>query len=702
MGQIKGAGDKFKPVKGLVTEANEGNFPQEAAYDLRNVEVDKTGRTLRRLGLDAEEGAGSVIAGFTEGQKSTGTYSTYLWKALTQEGDVDIRIIQTGNLVTFLFDTIPLGGQTALLQLNLTEAPFTLRRDIESPCQYAYGAGFVIITNADCEPFVVKDVGPETVSLEASVLNLEIRARKLLSPYDTGPNYGETLSYEELFNLRNSGWPWQATVAENEEGTSVTKNKDPLVHFFDKLGYYPTHSMLYHSLKLGAAKEPFAIGAFSPWEAAKINFGKTTPPLGRYIHSAYSFNAPALLDGDPDIVTTASSPVRDLISGAPLASSELGWNIYDRPSCCGFLNGHAIYGDIDQNRKARILVSQIAKDVESLARCHQDADPTADEINDLIATDGIVLNPVGMGRPIAMRETSKGLIIFCSNGAWVLRGTAGAFSAIDFELVKIDEFKFNSPQSVQVVGDAVFFATESGIQVIAPNDFGELKVSDLTEQTIKSLYIAFGEDRINRMIACYVKEENYVYWLVPEKNTGDAYYILILNLELGGFFIYEIESDGNRPALHLPMAGTSTTRVLADVQVTDDSGVGVTEEDGVTPVTSEELVVTRDKEQLVLLASYSPAGSLVNFAASFNDLSFWDWSSLDGYAHDYAENCYIEFAYDYPQSIPNYSRVQCRMPSIATSVPLRARFASGLLQGRYCHVEGRGNRANSHFHQPTL
>jgi len=640
MAQRRGNLDRFAPVKGLITEASESNFPQDAAYDIDNMNINKTGLTERRLGLDVEAEAIPVLPNFTLNDKEKGIFSTYKWKTIANGVEVILRVLQYGSTIRIIEDTTPLSNGFEYVDIDLTDSGYSIGRDINSVCQYASSAGFLLICNTDSNPVVVENEGVtgETLVLTPSPLDLMIRTRELLEDTDV-PITGD-LTPEREFNLRNAGWPDTATNALNQSGTEI-ETGDPLVHYEEIRGSWPVNSVLYNAMKLSTAAEVVGVGSFSAWEDLKVNFGNTSPPLGRFIHSAFSFNSELILENG--------------LAVDNIAEGTVSWDITTRPSACGFLNGHAFYGDVDNEGKARILVSQLAQSVASLAQCYQDADPTAAEINDLLATDGFVMRPTGMAKPVAFRETSKGLIILASNGVWRISGVAGPFSATNFEISKLGELSFNSPNSVAVVDDVVFFCGDKGIYAVDSNQFGELQLTNLTDSTIRTLYLDYGTDAINRMAAAYIASENYIYWTVPAEqdgfgnNAGSAYDVLVLNLELGGFFKYSFSSEEGRPALHLPLDLSNRVEETVFEPVTINGGTEQVTIPGGELVTIDKLKVTNNRDTLGFVMSYDNGTGEEAFVAVMQDDSFTDWQSL-GAPYTYSYSSFIEFATLYPES----------------------------------------------------
>jgi hypothetical protein len=69
------------------------------------------------------------------------------------------------------------------------------------------------------------------------------------------------------------------------------------------------------------------------------------------------------------------------------------------------------------------------------------------------------------------------------------------------------------------------------------------------------------------------------------------------------------------------------------------------------PVTIDAVDISRTREEVLFLTAYTPSGgSVTTYAAMFNSASRHDWWSLgDAFKYDYP--AFIEFAYNYPQSM---------------------------------------------------
>lgn len=86
-----------KFLRGLITEANPLEFPEDASLDELNFDMDITGRRFRRLGMDKE--AGGIV--FPTAMRWTDLdameYNTFLWEQVSGEPGLDFVAIQVGN-----------------------------------------------------------------------------------------------------------------------------------------------------------------------------------------------------------------------------------------------------------------------------------------------------------------------------------------------------------------------------------------------------------------------------------------------------------------------------------------------------------------------------------------------------------------------------------------------------------------------------
>ena len=298
MGRRKGNNDVgFKKWKGIVTEQNIGQYEAEAAIDADNVEFLKDGTVQRRLGFEREAG-GTILATLTANERSTAAFSEYLWEDINGIPGLNIRALQIGSTIKLLDDTYPVSQAALFASINLDDFA-VVDGDAAGtyPCQFASGAGVMVIVNRGIEPIRV------TVSNKAYPPAVVVQQQPVLIRWDRleGTHSASELGNAQLtagieFDLRNTGWPFRADCSADQDGRSATIIKtDPAAYYKAKIGVWPKPSILYQALRLGNAIEPAPLGSFSPWEVDKLHVGNTIPPKGHYTTPAWSFDSRALM-----------------------------------------------------------------------------------------------------------------------------------------------------------------------------------------------------------------------------------------------------------------------------------------------------------------------------------------------------------------------------------------------------------------------
>lgn len=301
MSQRRGNSDiGFRKWKGIITEQNIGQYEAEAAIDADNVEFLKDGTVQRRLGFE-QETDGSVLEAMTTAQRSGAAFSHFLWEDINGIPGLNIRAIQIGGTIRLLADTYPVSTAALLESINLdTFASGSVTATETEPCQYAAGAGVMIIVARGIEPIKVtvsnREWPPLPVIQQQEVLVRWDRLEGEVDPNAIGP---VSLTHGQEFDLRNSGWPFQADCSADKDGESATVIKtDPAAYFKSKIGRWPKVSILYSAMRLAHAIEPAPLGSFAPWEVDKMHFGNTIPPKGHYITPAWEFDSRSLMEAE--------------------------------------------------------------------------------------------------------------------------------------------------------------------------------------------------------------------------------------------------------------------------------------------------------------------------------------------------------------------------------------------------------------------
>lgn len=179
-----------------------------------------------------------------------------------------------------------------------------------------------------------------------------------------------------------------------------------------------------------------------------------------------------------------------------------------RPSTGTFYQGRVWYSGINASQLAQgdapyttwtenIYFSQIIESPSNFGRCYQANDPTSQNLNSLLSSDGGVIQIQGCGAIYKLFPLRFGLLVFAANGVWFISGSSGVgFTADDFAITKISSIETISGTSfLEMQGYPMFWNQEGIYQVIPSAQPGsahspdiQLDVKNLTIGTILSYY----------------------------------------------------------------------------------------------------------------------------------------------------------------------------------------------------------------------
>jgi hypothetical protein len=310
-----------------------------------------------------------------------------------------------------------------------------------------------------------------------------------------------------------------------------------------------------------------------------------------------------------------------------------------RPSVLGFYAGRAWFAGIpDHQYTGDVFFSPVLTDLTKIGNCYQEYDPTAEDLNALLATDGGKIHIADLGTVYDAKAIGQDYVLFSSNGVWAISGgdARGNFKADDFSIRKITDQGTIARDSVVVAEGAAFWWGEGGIWSMSGSQVDEsLTVNRITRETIQSFYDDI--DAPNRAYARghYDSFEKKVYWLYNDTQGYDAINfrfrynrILILDLSLGAFYTYTISDlDDNSPwisDMSLKTPGSESIIVYDIFQDEDD--VVEADDDIVQDVAFEAFASVK----LKFLTVVQNVDTTYSYTFSeFKDTSFHDWATWD-------------------------------------------------------------------------
>lgn len=642
-------------VKGLVTEASPLTYPEDTSYAELNTILSRRGSRTRRQGQtynDVKKIPEAEVTDFNHAQNE------FVWSAVGRKPNTNFLCVQKGK--TIHFTDLGCGDTencTLPFTLDLTDylrPGATAEAANTNLAQMAAGKGFLFIVTRDTEPVYIS-YDSETNTIEVYKITILIRDFEGLKDGLANDEEPSTLSKEHHYNLMNQGWLYGSSTSETFSSTSFTDytfspvtrqynyyapredvedtvssfnqaspTDGPIFKFFNEIGRYPGNNKQWWVAR-AEADDPdknIKAGDFLPEVLDKLFSGNNRAPRGHYILNAFRED-------------------RSLLSGV----SNLGVEDLEyRPESVTFFSGRAWYG-----AGSTVYFSQIldSKDADKAGLCFQEADPTAEDISDLIQSDGGVVPIPEIDRITRLVPLANGVLVFALNGVWFISGGGNAFSATGLAVDKISSVGTKSPLAATEVDGTLFWWSDTGIQAMQqatgqfgpiPGKFGNTNIS---EQTIQTLYNEIPE--LGKICAKveFDPRNNRLLWLFNDKYDNKYRYnkCLLYDLTLQAFFLWEFGEIENGPVV---------TGIYNNIGETfsESSDTVLVEGDTVIVDSLDEVVTEGD------FVNYAPSGIeyTVNVPtegmvfSETSDNSFADWVSFDGTGVGYES--FVETGYE--------------------------------------------------------
>lgn len=626
MGRAKGYKQYFNFIGGWNTEASPMTFPENAATDLENVILDSDGSIRRRAGIDFENFGSKYGMNYTAAQLAEYAVSFNEWRNVGGSGSLHMLVTQCG---TDLYFHIMSGATTsANLAGTVDMSPFVINsaEAKKNQISVASGSGVLFICGRYINPFYVTYNGD---TVDASAVNIQIRDLEGdpqgLTKNDLRP---KTAGDTHVYDLLNQGWPISRinkfcgnTCVTGSDGAYTTVNQ--------------TASYLWPSLAdmhiLGMRTNPEdAELYFDRGELLNQTFGNTRAPRGHYILNAFKQD-------------------RNLASGLSGATNT---TFYNRPETVAFHNGRVFWaGLFTQGKTGNVYFSQQLTDISKAGNCYQEQDPTAEDFNDLLDTDGGLIPIPNAGQIYRMIEAGDGIVIFAGNGVWQITGSRGKFSATDFAVTLVTDMGCIAGDTVVSVGEDILYWSDYGIIGLKIDQItGRLSATNVSMETIQTGYLSISG--ISRRLArgTFIPEEKKVVWIYNSQpvsdGTSDRYRYdaaLILDVSLGAFYKYKLALA---PSGYPYVAGIGRTVPFSSGVTSDNVTVnGTLVTVGGEAVTLDDVRVTGDNVTTWKLLTVVNEGIDYGFTMSeFRSRSWHDWFTLDGVGVNYTS--FLETGYD--------------------------------------------------------
>lgn len=637
---------------GLITDYQELNTPLNISVAEANCDLDRRGYRLRRLGMQYEGGYTQNFTTASIAQMSTNYIGTYDWNNVNNNALLNFLVVQTGNILNFYdksFVPLSSGILAFSIDLNNYKAPsVTDTSDTGISC--ASGNGLLFVVGAKINPFYITyAAGVVTTTL------INIKIRDLVEQDATASNDARLSSATpgRLYDLFNQGWNtsnirlYYSTVGPNVYAGTTT-----VLQYYVRVEkvYPPKTAPWWVGKRIGDK----GVEVFDPAQFDSVSSGNTLASLGHFIVDAFNIDR-----------STVSG-----IAGLPIQT------ISDRPSVCIFFAGKVFYALGNTIYYSQTITN--TSDLSGVGKCYMEADPTSEQINNLIATDGGTITIPQSATPIAFFVIENSLVLFTSNGTWLISGqtTNSGFSATDYSVNKISDISCSSARTlINADGMPVWWAPQ-GIYTLSPISTKQsFEVKNIITKKIQNFYDAIlplvkinaagAYDHIRkRCIWTYASNAN------ASSSTNRFYYnnVLILDLMFDAFIPYTVSDVANsQPSKMCGVFNVQPIQIsTASVNVLDAAGNQVVDQYGnfVTISSSSysnNNTVLSDVKYLVVGPTpvTIPTGTspLATCFGDFTGTTFHDWTDNGVLGANYVSSLntfYVISGYMSPHFTPAY------------------------------------------------
>ena len=216
-----------------------------------------------------------------------------------------------------------------------------------------------------------------------------------------------------------------------------------------------------------------------------------------------------------------------------------------RPTCVEFYAGRLWFtGTPHEKVSTKIFYSQVIESDGQYGKCYQVADPTDENISDLVDTDGGVITIPEAANIHYIMAFSGSLLVFASNGVWaVAGGQSGYFTATSYAIRKISDIGSTGAGSIVLAENIPMYWSTSGIYAFSQDaNSGFISVQSISVNKIDSFYRDIPYLSKQKVQCTYDDIEKRVYWLYSSTSTTDWHYdsALVFNLKFLAFSPWKI------------------------------------------------------------------------------------------------------------------------------------------------------------------
>ena len=494
-------------VKGLITEASELTFPENASVDELNCSLERDGTRRRRKAVALETGAVTSGAVIPQG----GVFQTTTWYNVAGQTNLEFLVVQNGKDVTFYEKALaPLSAQvvsSASIDLSSFSANNNLSPSEERIQVTSLNGVLVVASPAINTIYLEYDAAGSPNKITATAIEFKERDFEWQGSVDevTDEYFADKTSpsNQRKYDTENVGWVGTkgSAALTTYLGTSNPPPYPPLTH-----AWYSGKN---------------ANGAFSKADWQEIYTGSSLAAHGHYVLDVFNK------------VRTNSIPTEVETSRFRTVAAYAG---------------RIFYAGIDSAKNGgKVYFSRLTENIRDIGNCYQVNDPTSEILSDLLDTDGGVVNIPDAHNIRKLYVLGASLIVFAENGVWSVAGVDNVFRATEFAITQISDVGIVNENTFTVGGGVPIWWAKTGIYAIqAKEGLNVPSANNLSLSTIQTLWNEIPNEKKAQAFVEYDQINQRIYWFYPDKDESIDYKynnVLVLDLALQAFHPWKV-SDG--------------------------------------------------------------------------------------------------------------------------------------------------------------
>ena len=577
-------------VKGLITEAGELTFPENASVDELNCDLRRDGSRRRRLAAKVEDSR--VLSSFTV---STATrFHTGKWENVGGQSGLEFLVIQVGSTLRFY---------------NKSNLPYSSHEIAETVDLSTYEvAGGVGAANANCQ----------FASINGALV---VSSPAINTIYIQRDNTTGTLTTTQItFRIRDFEWLGDKSTYTTEiaTGSASTERK------------YDTANAGWSGTKGSAALATY--GAYPPltlpWYAGKDSSGNFSKTEWQNIFSGTS------LIGNGTYILDFFNKDRSAASGIAGITADIESS---RFKAVESFAGRIFYAGLESAKNSGvILFSRQIETLSELGECFQVNDPTSEDISDLLDTDGGVVRIPDAVNIKYLYSFGANLFIFADNGVWSINGVDNVFRATEYSLRRVSYTGMLTAESFAEAEGVPFWWSKTGIHTLQFDEVsGNPTEQNISLPTIQTFWDNIGSNSRSLVQATYDRLNKKIYWAYPnatETNANKLNNFLILDIPLGAFYPWKVSDEASSTDYIMGLAvysGYGSDELVLDVVLPNGDDVIQDADDVVSTQFSD--FATGDPS-IVLLIRDGATGKLTMGTFSGDDFLEWGTTNYTSFA----------------------------------------------------------------------